>query len=51
MTFELSDENKLMICANAGQLVHVFGEGYSIVDENGNEINTFTEEEEFNRLI
>jgi len=36
---------------DAGTLFHVFGEGYFIYDEEGNEVSSFSEEDEFDRLI
>ena len=47
---ELTFENRLNLNENAGSLIHVFGEGYSIIDEYGKEVNTFNDEHEFNRL-
>jgi ABC-type glycerol-3-phosphate transport system substrate-binding protein len=47
----LAYDDRLILNEEAGELVHAFGDGYYIVDENGNEVNAFTEEEEFNRLI
>lgn len=47
----LSFENRLKLNKEAGSLIHSFGEGYFIIDENGREVNTFAEEKEFNRLI
>jgi len=46
----LSFENRLKLHKDAGSLIHVFGEGYFIVDEYGIEVNTFVDEKNFNRL-
>jgi len=48
---QLSFENRLKINENSGNLVHAFGEGYFIIDEAGKEVNTFNDEDEFNRLM
>ena len=50
-SIHLSFENKLILDKKSGTLNHAFGEGYFIIDEYGREINTFTDENEFNRLI
>lgn len=47
----LSLENKLNLNKEAGSMIHSFGGGYSIIDEYGREVNTFTDEKEFDRLI
>ena len=44
-------ENRLNLNKEAGSLFHSFGVGYSIIDEYGREVNTFSNEKEFNRLI
>ena len=49
--FELTYEKRLKLNKEAGNLIHAFGEGYSIIDEYGSWVNTFSHEEEFNRLI
>lgn len=49
--FELTYENRLILNKDAGNLIHVFGDGYYIVDEYGQEVNTYRDENEFNRLI
>tara|TARA_B110000908_G_C10175268_1_gene412929 strand:+ start:656 stop:1066 length:411 start_codon:yes stop_codon:yes gene_type:complete len=49
--FELTYEKRLNLNKKAGELIHAFGEGYFITDEYGREVNTFTHEKEFNRLI
>ena len=48
---QLSFENRLKLNEDSGSFVHVFGEGYFILDESGREVNTFNDEEEFKRLI
>src|SRR6056297_3913425 len=50
-SIELKHENRLNLNKDSGKLIHVFGEGYCIIDENGKEVNTFQDENEFNRLI
>lgn len=50
-SIELNFENRIQIERDSGYLIHVFGEGYSIFDEKGLEMNTFADENEFNRLI
>ena len=47
----LNFENRIRLNKEAGGLVHSFGEGYYIVDENGEWVNTFSDEERFNQLI
>jgi hypothetical protein len=42
--------NRLNLNKEAGSLIHSFGLGYSIIDEYGREVNTFSNEMEFNRL-
>jgi|SRR5690554_1801687 len=49
--FVLTRENRLNLNRDAGNLIHAFGKGYFIVDEYGREVNTFSDEREFNRLI
>jgi hypothetical protein len=44
-------ENRLNLNKEAGSLFHSFGVGYSIIDEYGREVNSFSNENEFNRLI
>ncbi len=44
-------ENRLNLNKEAGSLFHSVGVGYSIIDEYGREVNTFSNEKEFNRLI
>ena len=44
-------ENRLHLHQDAGYLMHASGAGYYIIDEQGKEVNTFSQEEEFNRLI
>ena len=44
-------ENRLHLHKDAGYLMHAFGAGYYIIDENGREVNTFSQEKEFSRLI
>lgn len=51
MIMHLSFGNRLHLNKEAGSLIHTFGEGYFIVDETGGEVNTFVDENEFNRLI
>ncbi|MDA3905745.1 MAG: hypothetical protein PF484_06695 [Bacteroidales bacterium] len=50
-SIHLSFENRLKLNKDSGALIHVFGEGYFIIDEYGRELNTFIDENEFNRLI
>ena len=50
-SIHLSFENRLKFKKNSGTLIHAFGEGYIIIDENGREVNAFKDENEFNRLI
>jgi len=50
-SIELTFENRIQLERDSGYLIHVFGEGYSIIDEKGREMNTFADEIEFNRLI
>lgn len=47
----LSFEERLNLNEKAGSLIHAFGAGYHIIDEKGIEVNTFEDEEDFNRLI
>ena len=47
----LTFENRLKLNKDSGILNHAFGEGYFIIDEYGREVNTFNDENEFNRLI
>jgi hypothetical protein len=47
----LSFENRLKLRKDSGTLIHAFGEGYIIIDENGREVNAIKDENEFNRLI
>ena len=47
----LTFENRLHLHKDAGYLMHASGAGYYIIDEQGKEVNTFSQEEEFNRLI
>ncbi|MFW6249377.1 MAG: hypothetical protein ACOC4J_06375 [Bacteroidota bacterium] len=51
ISIELQHENRLRLTKDSGKLIHVFGEGYCIIDENGREVNAFKDEKEFNRLI
>tara|TARA_Y100000385_G_scaffold193453_1_gene200085 strand:+ start:392 stop:802 length:411 start_codon:yes stop_codon:yes gene_type:complete len=51
INFELSYEKRLNLNKDAGKLIHSFGEGYFIIDEYGREVNTFTDQEEFDNLI
>ena len=44
-------ENRLHLNKDAGYLMHASSAGYYIIDEQGKEVNTFSQEEEFNRLI
>ena len=47
----LDFEGRLKLHKDSGSLIHSFGDGYFIVDENGEEVNAFSSENEFNRLI
>jgi hypothetical protein len=51
LKMKLSFENRLHLNKTAGNLSHVFGEGYFIYDEYGREVNAFEQEKDFNRLI
>ena len=51
LKLNLTYENRLILNENAGTLVHSFSDGYCIINEIGEEINTFADPEEFNRLI
>jgi hypothetical protein len=44
-------QNRLNLNKEAGNLIHSFGVGYSIIDEYGREVNSFSNENEFNRLL
>ena len=44
-------QNRLNLNKEAGNLIHSFGVGYSIIDEYGREVNAIANEKEFNRLI
>ena len=43
---KLSFENRLHLNKTAGNLSHVFGEGYFIYDEYGREVNAFEQEKD-----
>jgi len=51
VNYELTYVNRLKMNKSAGDLIHVFGEGYHIIDEYGREINSFENEKKFNSII
>lgn len=48
---QLNFNNRLILDTQAGALLHVFGQGYCIIDEQGQEVSSLENEKEFNRLI
>lgn len=49
--FKLSYQNRLHLNKEAGDLIHVYGQGYYIVDEYGREVSAFGEDDRFDTLI
>ena len=49
--YKLSYQNRLHLNKEAGDLIHVFGQGYYIVDEHGREVSAFGDEDRFEILI